>query len=300
MKDLNQRQSVATEKEGQTADIPATRKPVLPDRPVDAHKGTFGTALLLCGSYGMCGAEILAVKAALRMGVGLVRAFVCRENYAPFCVSVPEAVTLPVETSPQGGMVISSAQLAAALAGAKALLIGCGLGRSAAAEQAVFSALEQTEIPTVLDADGINAVAGNINLIRKVHAPLIITPHPGEMARLCQCSIDKIEQNRVDFAQRFAVDNSCTVVLKGHRTVIALPNGQVLKNGTGCSGMATGGSGDVLSGMLVSLLAQGMAPDRATEAAVWLHGYAGESAGQRLNERYLLPGDIIDELKNIL
>lgn len=268
----------------------------LPARPQNSHKGTFGTATLLCGSYGMVGAEILAARAALRCGVGLVRAVVCERNYAPFSSAVPEAVTLPVTMSPMGGPVVTEKQMDNALKGAAALLIGCGLGQSDAARQTVFDALAKTQVPTVLDADGINAVCGNIQFIKETKAPVIVTPHPGEMARLLGVRVADVEQDRVGAATRFARENHCTVVLKGFRTVIAFESGRVLWNMTGCSGLATGGSGDVLSGMLVSLLAQGMSPEAATEAAVYWHGRAAESAAERLGERALLPSDITEEL----
>lgn len=282
------------------AEIKYTERPVLPERPADGHKGTFGTALLLCGSYGMCGAEILAAKAALRCGVGLVRAVVCAENYAPFLTAVPAAVTLPVRTDADGAPLVTAEQLETAFSRADAVLIGCGLGRSSAAARLVKSALAYSTVPTVLDADGINAVCDDIHLIRKTKSSVIVTPHSGEMARLIGSTAEQVERDRTGIALRFARENGCITVLKGHRTVIAFPDGQYKINATGCSGMATGGSGDVLAGMLVSLLAQGMEPEAATEAAVWLHGKAGELAAERLGERFMLPDDLTEELKNLL
>lgn len=298
MKKLTQEQLVAKDVGVPITDFvcETTSPKPLPERPQNSHKGTFGTATLLCGSYGMVGAEILAARAALRCGVGLVRAVVCEKNYAPFSAAVPEAVTLPVSTSPMGGMVVTEKQMTAALTGADSLLIGCGLGQSDAARQVVFDALRKTEVPTVLDADGINAVCGNIQFIKETKAPVIVTPHPGEMARLLGVCVAEVEQDRVGVATRFATENHCTVVLKGFRTVIAFENGRVLVNRTGCSGLATGGSGDVLSGMLVSLLAQGLSVEDAVETAVYWHGRAAESAAERLSERALLPSDVTEEL----
>lgn len=271
--------------------------PCFPPRKKNSHKGTFGKALLLCGSYGMCGAEILAARAALHMGAGIVSAVVCDKNYTAFCGSVPEAVTLPVETSASGAAAPAPGIIPAWAATGAALLIGCGLGSSKEAKQLVKTALLSTEIPTVLDADGINAVAGDIELLKRVRASLIITPHPGEMARLCKTEISAVEADRAGVASRFAAAVGCIVILKGANTVIALPNGSVYFNTTGNPGLSTGGSGDVLAGMLVSLLAQGMPPEQAAKAAVWLHGAAADRCRERLGERYMLPSDVIEELR---
>ena len=271
--------------------------PVFPARKKNSHKGTFGKALLLCGSYGMCGAEILAARAALRTGAGIVGAMVCDKNYSAFCSSVPEAVTLPVPTAASGAAAPAPGVLPAWIATGSALLIGCGLGASAEARNIVRTALLSTEIPTVLDADGINAVVSDIELLRKTRVPLILTPHPGEMARLCGTDTAHIENDRPGCAARFAAGTGCIVILKGANTVIALPNGNVYFNTTGNPGLATGGSGDVLSGILVSLLAQGMSPYEAASAAVWMHGAAADICRRKYGERFMLPSDVIGELK---
>lgn len=277
-----------------------TEAPSLPLRAKNSHKGSFGKALLFCGSYGMCGAELLAARAALRTGAGIVSAIVCDKNYSAFCVGAPEAVTLPVATAESGAAAPAPGVLPAWIATGSALLIGCGLGCSAEARQNVKTALLSTDIPTVLDADGINAVAESIEILRKVKAPLILTPHPGEMARLCKTEVSAIEADRPGFAARLAATVGCTVVLKGANTVIALPNGEIYINTTGNSGLATGGSGDVLAGITVSLLAQGMQPEEAALAAVWLHGAAADSAVRKKSERALLPSDVIEELSVII
>lgn len=274
-------------------------KPEIVNRPKNSHKGTFGTAFLLCGSYGMCGAEILAAKAALRSGVGIVKALVCDKNYTAFTNAVPEAVTIPVDTSESGTPIVYDRTILSSLSGSNSLLIGCGLGRNDEAKKLVTRALEKTQIPTVIDADGINALQGDINIIRKIKAPVILTPHPAEMARLCDTTTDEIESNRVKFAKKFAVENNCHLVLKGSNTIVATPNGRIFFNTTGNNGLATGGSGDVLSGMIVSRLAQGYEPLTAVLNSVWLHGAVADMLAEKMPTRAILPSDIIEGLKTI-
>lgn len=266
----------------------------------NTHKGSFGTALTICGSYGMCGASILAAKSALRSGVGLLKAFVCDKNYTAFTMSVPEAVTLPVPTDLNGVPVIDENTLKTHISNADSLLIGCGLGASDTAQKLIKKVLLSVEnTPLIIDADGINAVARDINIIRKIKAPVIFTPHPKEMARLCHTTVNDIENNRVEYARQFASNYSCIVALKGANTIVAAPDGRVFFNLTGNAGMATGGSGDVLSGMIVSYLAQGVSPLQSALNAVYFHGFAGDMAAKNLSQRSLLPSDIIEELKHI-
>lgn len=275
-------------------------KPQVVKRSKNSHKGTFGTTLLFCGSYGMCGAEILAARAALRSGTGIVKALVCDKNYSAFTSIVPEAVTIPVDTAENGAPIVYDRTILSALSNSSALLIGCGLGRSDEARKLVTRTLEKTQIPTVIDADGINALQGGINIIRKIKAPVILTPHPAEMARLCDTTTDDIQSNRVKFAKKFAVENDCYLVLKGTNTIVATPNGRIFFNTTGNDGLATGGSGDVLSGMIVSRLAQGYDPLTAVLNSVWLHGVVADMLTEKMPTRAILPSDIIEGLKTIL
>ncbi len=273
--------------------------PIKKKRPKNSHKGTFGSALLFCGSYGMCGAAILAARAALRSGVGILKALVCDKNYAAFTLSVPEAVTIPVPTTQSGAPDVYDKIILSSISSSSAMLIGCGLGTSDDAAKLIRRTLEITNIPTVVDADGINIVSKSINLIRNIKAPLILTPHPKEMARLCGTTAEDIESNRVKYAKKFAAENRCVLVLKGANTVVAAPDGRIYFNTTGNSGLATGGSGDVLSGMIVSRLAQGYEPLEAALSSVWLHGKAADSVAQKMCERAIIPSDIIEELKVI-
>ncbi len=262
-------------------------------RPKNSHKGTFGTALLFCGSYGMCGAQILASRAALKSGVGVVKSLVCDKNYSSFTSSVPEAVTIPVDTDTTGAPLVYDRTILSALSSSNALLIGCGLGRSDEARKLVVRTLNKSQIPTVIDADGINALQGNINIIRNINAPVILTPHPAEMARLCDVTIDEVEANRVKFAKKFAADNNCYLVLKGTNTIVATPNGKIFFNTTGNDGLATGGSGDVLAGMIVSRLAQGYDTLTAILNSVWIHGAIADKLAESMPTRAILPSDII-------
>jgi len=274
-------------------------KPQMIKRPKNSHKGTFGTAVLFCGSYGMCGAEILAARAALRSGVGIVKALVCDKNYSAFTSGVPEAVTIPVATAQNGATIVYERTILSSLSNSNALLIGCGLGRNEEVKNLVISTLQKTQIPVVIDADGINAIVGSIDIIRKINAPVIITPHPAEMARLVGTTTENIQSNRVKYAKNFSVENRCYLVLKGTNSIVATPNGEIFFNTTGNDGLATGGSGDVLSGMIVSRLAQGYNPLTAVLNSVWLHGFVADTLANTMSTRAILPSDIIEGLKTI-
>ena len=263
--------------------------PIFPKRKHNSHKGDYGTALLICGSYGMAGAAILAAKGALRSGLGIAKCVLDERIYFPFTSALPEAVCIPKNINER----IDIKELTQKC---DALLFGCGSGTSEQMQNVLNEIIKTSEIPVVLDADGINLLSHNIELLKESKAPIIITPHTGEMARLCKKSVTEIEQNRINTAKDFAVYYGCVVVLKGANTIIAEPNGNISFNTTGNPGMATGGSGDVLAGITVSLLAQGLSPEAAAKAAVYLHGAAGDKAAEKRSLHALLPSDIIDEL----
>lgn len=273
-----------------------TEKPVFKKRRHNSHKGTFGTAVMFCGSYGMAGAAILAAKAALRSGMGILKAVLCENIYLPFTVSVPEAVCIPVKPNESGTLCPDNIDLPSALKGCSAALIGCGLGNNGDTAKIVCKLCEISEIPLIIDADGINALSNSIDIIKKSKAPIILTPHPGEMARLCSLNVSEVEENRVEIARDFALKHGCIVVLKGADTIIAEPTGELYFNLTGNPGMSTGGSGDTLAGIILSLLAQGFSAGEAARAAVYLHGEAGDKAAAKHGERAMLPSDLIEEL----
>ncbi len=266
-------------------------------RPLDSHKGTFGRVLLVVGRYGMAGAAILATRAALRSGAGLVTVALPNSLYPIVAAAVPEAVFLPLPETAQGGIAPPAVELIERHADkADAVVLGCGLGCDDTVTQLILSLRRRMSCPLILDADGINAVTPHILVEETAAAPLILTPHPGEMARLLDASIDEVQRHREEIARRFADDYGVTLVLKGYHTLVAAPSRPLMQNDTGNPGMATGGSGDVLAGLIGGLAAQGMAPYYAALCGVYIHGAAGDRAAARLSQHAMLPSDLLDEL----
>lgn len=269
-------------------------------RQADSNKGSFGRLLTFCGSRGMMGAAVLSARAALRCGAGLVVMAVPSSLYPVAASDLCEPVFCLLDETRHGDFAITSRGVLRQQARlSDAMLIGCGLGQSGGAASLVMDCLENTECPIVLDADGINIAAKHINKLKTVRAPLVLTPHPGEMSRLTGLDISEIQANRMDTARGLAEETGAVVVLKGHKTVIAAPGEQTLVNTTGNPGMATGGSGDVLAGMIAAFIAQGMKPRDAAVCGVYLHGLAGDKAAERLSQHFMLPSDIIDELSGL-
>ncbi len=269
--------------------------PTLPERPKSSHKGTFGTALLVCGSYGMAGAAILATRAALKSGVGIAKCLIPKSIYKILTVAVPEAVYLPKTNTLKGGL-SAFINIKPALQKTSAVLFGCGLSNTKHTKILLQKLIKNANCPIVIDADGINALACCIDLLKKANAPIILTPHPAEMARLIKSDVKTVEANRITIATDFAKQYNCILVLKGANTIVADPSGEIYFNTLGNSGMATGGSGDVLSGITVSLLAQGLTPVEAAKAAIYLHSLAADKAAKITGEAALLPSDIIEAL----
>ena len=265
------------------------------NRPDDSNKGTLGSLLCICGSYGMAGAAIMAGKAALRCGIGLLKIAVPKSIYPVCATNILESVYYPLEETSNG--VISSKNTDFLLEMCKkssAVVIGCGLSVCDDTKNLVQSVITNCEKPLVIDADALNCICNKPEILKNLKAPAIITPHPGEMARLLHSTPKTVNSNRentaIDFAKKFGV----VTVLKGAGTIIASPDGEVYINHTGNSGMATGGSGDVLSGIIGSLLAQGAAPINAAAAGVFLHGTIGDLAAEKLGKISMLPTDMID------
>ncbi len=267
------------------------------DRPDDAHKGTMGTLLSVCGSYGMAGAAVLSSLAALRSGVGLLKCALPRSVYPIAACRVPESVYLPLRENCDGKTAADNADFLL-VQDADALLMGCGLSVCDDTRALVRRLLLSFERPMLLDADALNCIADDPSVLRQAKAPVVITPHPAEMGRLLGVTAKEVNADRAKTAREFAARYNVITVLKGAGTVIAAPSGRALLNTTGNSGMATGGSGDVLAGICAALLAQGKAPFNCAAAAVYLHGLAGDLAAKRLGKISMLPSDIIDELPN--
>ncbi|MGI6498649.1 MAG: NAD(P)H-hydrate dehydratase [Oscillospiraceae bacterium] len=265
----------------------------LPRRKKDGHKGDFGKVGILAGSVGYTGAPTLAAKAAMRSGAGLVFLYVPESIYQIEAVKNTEAMVFPLPVE-EGGLAKGAAeQVMPQLAACDACLIGPGLGRSDGARRAVRRAVKDLSAPLVVDADGLNLLAEHIHELDGRAAPVVLTPHEGEFRRLGGC-LDG--GDRIGAARAFARSHGCVLVLKGRGTVTALPDGTVYLNSTGNSGMAKGGSGDVLSGVLLALLGQGMEPGMAAAAAVFLHGAAGDLCALQWGEAGMLPSDLIEML----
>lgn len=264
----------------------------LPERSEESSKGTYGRALCLCGSYGMAGAAALAATGALKTGCGLVQMAIPESIYPILAANLWEPVYTPL-TEQNGRLAVTNAEkMIAAAKHAKAMLIGCGMGVSPAAELLTERLVREAECPLILDADGINCICAHKMVMQERSGALVLTPHPGEMARLTGKNIQDIQQNRVVCARETAAMYRAVVVLKGHHTVIADPDGSVYICPTGNNGMAKGGSGDLLAGMMVSLLAQGMNPTAAACAAVYLHGLAGDLCREKMSCRAMQPSDM--------
>ena len=269
---------------------------LLPRRPAAAHKGDFGKIFILAGSEGYTGAPVLAARGALRAGAGLVLLGVPREIYPIVAMKCDE--TMPFPLPEQYEQILEKAR------GCDVAVIGPGLGRAPRTQRLVRSLLSDLDIPVVLDADGINALDGHMNILEGRKAPTVLTPHEGEFARLTGLGLPI--RDKVGAARDFARAHRCTLVLKGRGTVTASPEGWVWINGTGGPGMAKGGSGDVLSGMIAALWGQkhlnGPDVNRSELAAlaVWYHGAAGDRCAQRLGEYAMLPTDLIEALPEIL
>lgn len=270
-----------------------------PRRP-SSNKGSFGTLLAICGSYGMAGAAQLAVRAAYTCGVGLVKAAVTSAVYEINSPVFPEAVYLPLKENEDGR--ISRENLPTVLnqlCGCKAVLLGCGLGVDDDTREIVHSVITHSEAPIILDADALNIVSENPDILLTKKAPVIITPHPGEMARLCKLSIAEVQKNRRGCAEDFARKYGVIVVLKGAYTLIT--DGKDLRvNTTGNPAMARGGSGDVLAGMIGGLIAQGATPFNAGCAGVYIHGGAGDICRDKFGEYSSLASDIIEAVPEFL
>lgn len=269
---------------------------VLPRRPADAHKGDFGRVFILGGSEGYTGAPILAARGALRTGAGLVYVGASREIYPIMAIKCEEAMAFPL---PEEYTAILEKAAACDVA-----VIGPGLGRHPGTERLVRSLLSDLTIPVVLDADGINALAGHIDVLDSRSAPTVLTPHTGEFARLTGSPLPV--RDPVAAARRFAKAHRCTLVLKGRGTVTSSPEGRTWICGTGNPGMAKGGSGDVLAGMIASLLGQkhlngsGTSVSEKAALAVWLHGKAGDHCAEQYGEYAMLPSDLIEMLPQVL
>ena len=273
----------------------------LPPREPDAHKGTYGHVLVLAGSPGKTGAAAMCALSALRIGAGLVTLGLPESLNDMMEAKLTEVMTEPLpETRERTVALAAWDKILTLMEGKRALAIGPGLSTHPETSELVRELVSTVRVPMVVDADGINALAPKLETLAKAAAPLILTPHPGELARLLGISRDEVAQNRMLIAQKVATSFRVHLVLKGGRTLVVDPDGQVAINMTGNPGMATGGTGDVLTGLIAGLLAQGVNPGLAARAGVYLHGLAGDLAAEAVGQEAMLASDLMAQVPDAI
>ena len=268
---------------------------MLPDRPADAHKGNFGKILLLCGSKGFTGAAALAAMGALRSGAGLVYLGVPESIYAIEAVKLNEPVVFPLPDEKGAYSIAAAKEVSQLLPKMDAVLIGCGMGQTEGALSVLNTVMKEASYPVVVDADGINLLSAHKDILRGRTAATILTPHAGEFERL----YGPILPDRKAAAERLSRELECITLLKGHHTVIT-DGCRSYCNPTGNPGMAVGGSGDLLAGIIVSLLGQGLPALEAAAVGAWLHGTAGDICAQQIGQYGMLPTDMLLELPRLM
>ncbi len=267
---------------------------VIPERRRDSHKGSFGRVLVIGGAPGTAGAAVLAARGALRGGAGLVH-IACPDPVCPLVGGqITEALVHSVPAEASGGIGIeANAVLAQLVARADVVALGPGIGTAEETRTMVQALATTVERPMVIDADGLNALAGSLDSLTGAPAARVLTPHPGEAARLLKSTIDAVQGDRPAAARELAERSGAVVVLKGYYSLIAAPGAAPLVNPTGNPGMATGGTGDVLTGLIAALVGQGMEPLVAAWAGAYLHGLAGDLAAEEMGEISMIAGDLV-------
>lgn len=276
-----------------------TQLPVLRPRRPDSNKGDFGRVLVIAGSRGMSGAAVLCGSAALRGGAGLVRVAVPESIWPVVAAANPCLMTAPLVEDDCGRFGVGAENDLLTLAKANDVVaIGPGLGRSSGISTLLARLLPQLQAAVVLDADGLNAFADHPESLKQHGGPLILTPHPGEFARLLRSDTRIVQSQRRELAVRFAAEHNAVVVLKGHGTIVS-DGRRVYQNTTGNPGMATAGTGDVLTGVIAALLGQGLDPFAAAQLGVHVHGLAGDLAREERGEVSLIATDLLDALPRV-
>ena len=268
---------------------------LLPERNPNTHKGDYGKVMLLCGSRGYTGAATLATMGALRTGAGLVYLAVPESIYEIEAMKLTEPVIFPMPDDAGTYAVATVDKVRSLIKGMDAVLIGPGIGRSPGSEAVVCTVLKEFHGPVILDADGINVLVHHKDILRDRTSPTILTPHDGEFLRFG----GELNGDRLISAASFALEYGVILLLKGHRTIITNGTSHYV-NHTGNPGMATGGSGDVLAGIIVSLLGQKLPPLEAAACAAWLHGAAGDVCAEEIGQYGMLPSDMLDVLPRLL
>jgi NAD(P)H-hydrate epimerase len=271
--------------------------PLFPPRAANSHKGDYGHLLVVAGSVGKSGAAAMAGRSALRSGSGLVTIAAPSSQQPIIAAMQMETMTEPLPETQTGSLALKSKERIIELAiRCDAIALGPGCSLDPETQLLIRELVREVERPMVVDADGLNALVGHLEVLRETRVPRCLTPHPGEMARLLGAAVADVEADRIGVVKSFCERYNVFLVLKGSRSVIGGPDGRVVMNSTGNPGMATGGSGDVLTGMIGSFLARGFEPRLALEAGVFLHGLAGDLAVREIGEEGLIAGDLIEAI----
>ncbi len=268
----------------------------IPLRRPETHKGDAGRVLVIAGSRGMAGAAALCGRAALRSGAGLVTVATPESVYPIVAAKLTCCTTLPLPETQDGTLSYEQDDLLKTIERIDVLALGPGISTHVETAQLVLWILRDVRLPIVLDADGLNCLASSVEILQARRGPLVVTPHPGEMARLCGLkSVAAVQKDRESVARRFAAQYGCVVVLKGHRTVVT-DGKKLYVNVTGNPGMATGGTGDVLTGTIAALIAQKLKPFEAARLGTYVHGLAGDEAAEAKGEIGLIAEDVLEAL----
>ena len=271
-----------------------------PRRP-DTHKGDYGHLLVIAGSVGKTGAAAMACEAALRIGAGLVTLAIPKSLNAIMEVKLTEVMTEPLPETPKQTLSLRAfSSILRLCENKKAVIIGPGIGTFRETQSLILKLMKTLNLPIILDADGLTALATQPKTLPTTNRSLILTPHPGEMAKLIRSTPKDVQEDRISISRNFAQSHHVHLVLKGHRSLIATPKGEVFINPTGNPGMASGGTGDVLTGMIGGLICQGFDILPSLQMAVYLHGLAGDEMAQELGEKSLIARDIIEKIPALL
>ncbi|MEA1974121.1 MAG: NAD(P)H-hydrate dehydratase [Bacillota bacterium] len=272
----------------------------LPLREKNSHKGMFGRGVIVAGSIGLSGAAILTCRSALRAGIGLIELFVPESIDGIISSNVTEVITCPLKETRKGVIGINSiSDIIKGVKRSDVISIGPGCGNTNELFEIVKQIILESEKPVIIDADGLNVLSRNIEILKDKKAKIILTPHIGEMSRLTGLSADEINENKIEIVKKFAKEYGVILVLKSARTVIGFPNGKIYININGNSGMATAGAGDVLTGIITSLVAQGVEPEKSVIIGVFIHGYTGDLMAEKFGEYGLVAEDIIRGISKV-
>lgn len=265
-------------------------------RSFNSNKGDFGKQLNICGSYKMPGASVICAKSALKTGVGLLKCAFPKSIYGALTSNLTQPVFSPLSENEDKTLSVGAlTDILNELQWADSVAVGCGIGVNDDTQLLINQIVKESKVPVVIDADGINSLSVNIDILKDSKAPVVLTPHPGEMARLIGKDISYVQKNRIGCAKAFANEYGCIVVLKGANTVVT-DGVNVLVNTTGNAGMAMGGTGDMLTGMIASFIAQGMIPLNAAVSAVYIHGLCGDITSKELSQRGMTVDDMLELL----